>query len=117
MSKTSKRLLLLGATTLVVGLVAEFAYRAVRTPPENLMHFRDAGRHLAPKDPNAEILFRLQFQVPWANAAFPPGMETTPRSGTTSEWFGTGYAMPRDNLLGNVTWRPGSRFFICYRGP
>ncbi len=117
MSKTSKRLLLLGVTTAVVGLVAEIAYRAVRREPEALMHFRDGARHLRPDDPVAQLAFHLQFQVPWPRVGFPPELETTPVNGEEKPWFGTGYAMPRDNPLGNVTWRPGSTFFICYRGP
>ena len=117
MWKTSKRLLLLAATTVVIGLAAEFAYRAVRTEPKNPMHFRDATRRVGPDDPAEQLLFRLQFQVPWPHAGFPPDLQTTPRVGAASDWFGAGYAMPRDNPIGNVTWRPESRFFICYHGP
>lgn len=115
--KTRKRLLLLVLTTTVVGLVAEFAYRAVRHDPQPLMHFRDGARRLRPDDPIEQLGFHLQFQVPWPRAGIPPEIETTPAPGVVNDWFGTGYAMPRDNPTGNVTWRPGSTFFICYGGP
>ncbi|MCC7066212.1 MAG: hypothetical protein IT456_25685 [Planctomycetes bacterium] len=116
MSKTRKRLLLLATTTAIVGSLAEFAYRTVRRAPQSPMHFRDAGRNLRPDDPVAQLTFHLQFQVPWPNPTIPAGIETTPAVGKTSEWFGTGYAMPRNNPIANVTWRPGSKFFICYSG-
>ncbi|MCR9244453.1 MAG: SGNH/GDSL hydrolase family protein [bacterium] len=119
MSKTAKRLLLLGGTTLLVGLLAEGLYRAVRTTPPLTMHFRDGARNLVPDQPTAteDLAFRMQIQVPWPRPDIPPGIPTTPPVGQSKPWFGTGYEMPRDNLLGNVTWKPGSRFFICYRGP
>ncbi|MBM4061737.1 MAG: hypothetical protein FJ265_11680 [Planctomycetes bacterium] len=117
MSKTRKRLLLLAATTVCVSLGAEFAYRALRSAPASPMHFRDAERRPRPDDPVQQLLFHLQFQAPWPREGIPAGVETAPAPGASSTWFGTGYAMPRDNPLGNVTWRPGSRFFICYSGP
>ncbi|MCA8976201.1 MAG: hypothetical protein KDC98_15880 [Planctomycetes bacterium] len=119
MSKNAKRLLLFGVTTVVVFGLAEVAYRAMRREEPAIMHFRSAARDVVPDHPTAEedLKFRMQIQVPWPNPVLPPGLQTTPAIGADSEWFGTGYAMPRDNLLGNVTWKPGSKFFICYRGP
>ncbi|MFO1076549.1 MAG: GDSL-type esterase/lipase family protein [Planctomycetota bacterium] len=119
MSKTAKRLLLMGATTAFVGVAAEVLYRALRRDEPAIMYFRDAARSVLPDHPTAEeeLRFRLQIQVPWPRPGLPPGMPTTPAPGAQSEWFGTGYEMPRDNVLGNVTWRPESTFFICYRGP
>lgn len=118
MSKTSKRLLLLGATTAVVGLVAEFAYRAVRTEPRNPMYFRDGARSVVPDRPSPieDLEFRRGIQAAWPRPELPPGIPQTPAPGATAEWFGTGYRMPRDNILGNVTWLPDSTFFLCYRG-
>ncbi|MDO8349330.1 MAG: GDSL-type esterase/lipase family protein, partial [Planctomycetota bacterium] len=115
MSKTSKRLLLLGATTMVVGLVAEFAYRAMRTEPENPMHFRDAARRVRSTNP-VDWAFQQEIQVPWPRAGIPTAV-AAPLAGEQNDWFGTGYAMPRDSLTGNATWRPGASFFICYHGP
>jgi lysophospholipase L1-like esterase len=119
MSKTSKRLLLLGATTVCMGLATEGIYRAVRTEPAPLMYFRNGERAIVPDrpSPGEDFAFRVTIQVPWPRPGLPPGLQTTPAVGAEAEWFGTGYAMPRDNLLGNVTWRPESRFFLCYRGP
>lgn len=119
MSRIAKRLLLLAATTALVGLLAEFVYRAVRREEPATMYFRDATRAIVPDKPTAEedLNFRMQIQVPWPRPELPPQIPTTPAIGASSEWFGTGYGMPRDNLLGNVTWKPNSRFFICYRGP
>jgi lysophospholipase L1-like esterase len=119
MSKTAKRLLLLGCTSLIGCGLAELAYRALRSEPPAIMHFRDAARTLVPDRPTAaeDLRFRLQVQVPWPRPDLPPGLATTPQPGERNDWFGDGYAMPRDNLLGNVTWKPDSRFFICYRGP
>ncbi|MCA8951406.1 MAG: hypothetical protein KDE27_18000 [Planctomycetes bacterium] len=119
MSKTKKRLALLGATTLIVGLLTEFGYRALRRDEQPLMHFRDGARNVVPDKPSAEedLAFRMQIQVPWPRAGLPPSIPTTPRPGETAAWFGTGYDMPRDNVLGNVTWKPNSRFYLCYRGP
>jgi len=110
------RLLLLTATLAVVGGAAELGYRAIRHPPQSLMHFRDASRQLRPADPAQQIAFHLQFQVPFAHADLPAAM-TTPPVGASVEWFGTGYQMPRDNPLANVTWRPDSAFYLCYDGP
>ena len=119
MSKTAKRLLLLGVTTVLVCALAEVGYRALRTEGEATMHFRDATRTIVPDKPTAEedLRFRMSIQVPWPRPDLPPDFPTTPKPGAANEWFGSGYAMPRDNLLGNVTWRPASMFFICYRGP
>jgi len=79
------------------------------------MHFRDAARQIRSIDP-VDWDFQQQIQVPWPREGLPPAIATPP-VGAQQEWFGTGYAMPRDKPLGNLTWRPGSRFFICYRGP
>ena len=119
MSKTAKRLLLFGVTTALVCLVGEVAYRAMRHDGQVAMHFRDASRAIVPDHPTPEqdLRFRMQVQVPWPRPDLPPGLPTTPAPGESSEWFGSGYSMPRDNVLGNVTWKPGSTFFICYRGP
>lgn len=116
-----KRLLLLTLSTAVVLLLAEFGYRALggaATPPP-AMHFRAADRTLLPDKPTAEedLAFRLQIQVPWPREDLPPGFPTTPAVGASAPWFGTGYPMPRpENVLSNVTWKPNSRFYICYRG-
>ncbi len=123
MSKTSKRLALLAATTAVVGLASEAAYRALRREEQPLMHFRNARREVLPDRPSweEELRFRIETQVPWPRAELRGmGIETVPDPGEYREWFGTGYRMPRNSdqdLLKNVTWRPDSTFFICYRGP
>lgn len=119
MSKTAKRLLLLGAMTLLAFVLAEVVYRAVRSEGPATMYFRDAARAVVPDRPTAaqDLEFRMKIQVPWPRPDLPAGFPTTPAAGATSAWFGTGYEMPRDNVLGNVTWKPNSRFFICYRGP
>lgn len=119
MSKTAKRLLLLGVTSALVCGVAEFAYRAMRRDEPAVMYFRDGARTVVPDHPTADedLRFRLQIQVPWPRPELPPAIPTTPKPGESSDWFGAGYRMPRDSLLGNVTWKPGSTFFICYRGP
>lgn len=119
MSKTAKRLLLLGVTTALVCALAEVGYRAMRSAPPLVMHFRDGAGDVVPDHPTAEedLHFRMQIQVPWPRPDLPPGFPTTPQVGTSNEWFGEGYAMPRDNVLGNVTWKPESTFYICYRGP
>jgi lysophospholipase L1-like esterase len=110
------RLLLLTAALVVGCGAAELSYRSLRRPPQTLMHFRDASRRLRPTDPAQQIEFHLQFQVPFARPELPAAL-TTPVVGTVAEWFGEGYQMPRDNPLGNVTWRPESVFYICYDGP
>jgi len=85
-----------------------------------VMYFRTADRWALPDRPTPEeqLRFRLATQVPWPRpelANVP--IEKTPEPGQSTEWFGSGYRMPRDDLQGNVTWRPESSFFICYRGP
>lgn len=118
-SRIALRALLASVITLAAGGIAEFAYRALRRQPQNLMYFRDGARTVVPDHPTAaeDLAFRMQIQVPWPDPALPPGLPTTPKVGESEPWFGTGYAMPRHNLLGNVTWKPGSTFYLCYRGP
>lgn len=123
MAKPRLRSWLLVLATLVVTAaasgIAELAYRALRQQPQNLMYFRDGSRAVVPDRPTAaeDLAFRMQIQVPWPDPTLPPGLPTTPKVGESSPWFGSGYAMPRHNLLGNVTWKPGSTFYLCYRGP
>lgn len=117
-SKTPKRLALLAVTTAIVGGLAEGAWRMLRTTPPNAMYFRNTARGVVPDHPTPieELEFRRGIQAVWPRPDLPPGLPMTPAIGASEPWFGTGYAMPRDNLLGNVTWLPGSTFYLCYRG-
>lgn len=119
MKRICKRLLLLVVATALVSTLAEVAYRAVRPAPRQSMYFRDAARNVVPDrpTPTEDLEFRRGIQAAWPRPEIPSFVPQTPRPGETVEWFGTGYAMPRDNLLGNVTWLPGSTFHLCYRGP
>ena len=91
-SKIAKRVLLLALSTLAVGGLAEFAYRALRTTPPPTMHFRFGDRRLLPDEPTAEenLAFLMQIQVPWPRPGLPPGFPTTPPVGQQNPWFGTG---------------------------
>jgi hypothetical protein len=83
-----------------------------------VMYFRTADHWVLPDHPTPQeqLRFRLATQVPWPRPELVGlGIDTTPAPGQQSEWFGTGYQMPRDDLQSNVTWRPESTFFICYR--
>lgn len=85
-----------------------------------LMHFRTADRWVLPDKPTIEetLRFRLATQVAWPRPDLVGlGVELTPAEGQRSEWFGTGYALPRRSEDIDVTWRPGATFHICYRGP
>lgn len=85
-----------------------------------LMHFRTADRWVLPDRPSIEetLRFRLATQVAWPRPDLVGlGIQTTPTTGQYAEWFGTGYEMPRVAPDFDVTWRPDSTFFICYRGP
>lgn len=119
--KLRMRLLLLTAGCLIAATLGEVLYRWIRTSePESLMFFRSAeGLDLVPGrlSPEQQLAFRCQIQATWPRADLPPFVPTVPAVGEYAEWFGSGYPMPRDLLDKNVTWRPGSRFFICYRGP
>ena len=114
------RLLALAIGGLVAATLGEVVYRSVRsTRPEVLMFFRDAdGRAVVPGQAALEQLaFLCRIQATWPRPDLPPAVPTVPEVGAYAEWFGTGYTMPRDDAQKNVTWRPGARFFICYRGP
>lgn len=116
---------LLHVTLFLVGLFATWA--AIRelgltggSAETQIMYFRTADRWALPDRPTPEeqLRFRFATQVPWPRPELAGlGIPMAPAVGERSEWFGTGYRMPRDDLQANVTWRPDSTFFICYRGP
>jgi hypothetical protein len=121
MKKIAARLLLLAVSLLLAAVVAELLWRCVRNDTAAArMYFRDDKRApigLGPITPAADLAFRASIQAAWPNPGLPAGVTTTPAIGSSAEWFGDGYAMPRASLLENVTWLPGAHFFICYTGP
>lgn len=123
MKKLAVRLLLALAVLALASGLAEWLWRTARSDTAgDRMYFRDAGRRpveLATTSPAGErekYDFLRRIEVAWPDPDLPPGVQTTPAAGTANEWFGEGYQMPRRSLLGNTTWLPGARFFICYTG-
>lgn len=117
---------LLHVTLFVAGLVGTWAVVHALQPAAlrddaQIMHFRTADRWLLPDRPSAaeQLRFLAATNAAWPHpqlAGLP--IQRTPEVGAYDEWFGTGYALPRmQDLLKNVTWKPDSAWFLCYRGP
>ena len=120
MNQIVTRLLLVSAALAGAVGLAEWFWRSQPVAvPRDRMYFRTAEHQpigLGPITVAEELAFRLSIQAPWPDPAIPIGTKTTPLAGSSNDWFGEGYAMPRTALLKNVTWLPNSHFFICYTG-
>jgi lysophospholipase L1-like esterase len=127
--KLRMRLVALTVSAALAALLGEMGYRLLRTDDgKGLMHFRAADRTVfEPVDASEteQFTFQSSIQAVWPHPLLPPvaqlpaGVVVCPEPGKEVDWFGTGYTPARvgASVTQNVTWLPGARFFICYRGP